>query len=103
MVGAARWCPALKAGKSVVARDDAYALWELLHAVRDNTNLDLRETVPRFFKDFPIEHLISHYPAIYPGAGKRIPHRRTNARPASPTCRLAAFRARSNWRWWRST
>jgi hypothetical protein len=60
--------PALRGGKSVVARDDAYALWELLHAVRDNTNLDLRESVPSFFKDFPIEHLLSHYPATYDAA-----------------------------------
>ena len=57
--------PALRAGKSVVARDDAYPLWELLHAIRDNTNIDLRETVPHFFKDFPIEHLLTHYPATY--------------------------------------
>jgi hypothetical protein len=57
--------PALRAGKSVVPRDDAYALWELLHAIRDNTNIDLRESVPRFFKDFPIEHLMTHYPATY--------------------------------------
>ncbi len=60
--------PALRGGKSVVARDDAYALWEFLHAVRDNTNLDLRESVPRFFKDFPIEHLLSHYPATFEAA-----------------------------------
>jgi hypothetical protein len=60
--------PGLRAGKSVVPRDDAYALWELLHAVRDNTNLDLRESVPHFFKDFPIEHLLSYYPATYPAA-----------------------------------
>jgi hypothetical protein len=58
----------LKSGKSLVARDDAYALWEFLHAVRDNTNLDLRENIPHFFKDFPIEHLLSHYPATYPSA-----------------------------------
>jgi len=51
-----------------VARDDAYALWELLHAVRDNTNLDMRESVPHFFKDFPIEHLLSHYPATLEAA-----------------------------------
>ena len=63
-----RMLPGLKAGKSLVPREDAYALWEMLHAVRDNTNVDLRESIPRFFKDFPIEHLISHYPAIYPGA-----------------------------------
>ena len=60
--------PGLRAGKSVVPRDDAYALWELLHAVRDNTNMDLRESVPHFFKDFPIEHLMSYYPATYPAA-----------------------------------
>ena len=57
--------PSLRGGKSVVARDEAYPLWELLHAIRDNTNIDLRETVPRFFKDFPIEHLLTHYPATY--------------------------------------
>jgi hypothetical protein len=56
--------PALKSGRGVIARDDAYALWELLHTVRDNTNIDLRE-LPRFFKEYPIEHLITHYPAIY--------------------------------------
>jgi hypothetical protein len=60
--------PALRGGKSVVARDDAYALWEILHAVRDNANLDLRESVPGFFKEFPIEHLLSHYPATYDAA-----------------------------------
>jgi hypothetical protein len=60
--------PGLRAGKSGVPRDDAYALWELLHAVRDNTNLDLRESVPHYFKDFPIEHLMSYYPATYPAA-----------------------------------
>jgi len=58
----------LKGRKSLVARDEAYALWEFLHAVRDNTNLDLRENIPHFFKDFPIEHLLSHYPATYPSA-----------------------------------
>jgi hypothetical protein len=63
-----RMVPSLRGGKNVVARDDAYALWELLHAVRDNTNLDLRESIPRFFKDFPIEHLLSHYPATYAAA-----------------------------------
>jgi len=58
--------PALKNGRSAILRDDAYPLWELLHALRDSTNLDLREAVPRFFKEFPIEHLASYYPALYP-------------------------------------
>lgn len=59
--------PALKAGRSAITRDDAYPLFELLHVIRDNTNLDLRESYGRFFKDYPVEHLISHYPAVYPG------------------------------------
>ena len=59
--------PALNAGKNVISRDDAYALWELLHAVRDSTNLDLRESCRKFFKEFPIEHLMSYYPAPFPG------------------------------------
>jgi hypothetical protein len=64
---AGRIVPALKSGQSVIARDDAYPLWELLHVIRDNTNIDLRETVPHFFKEFPIEHLMSHYPATFDG------------------------------------
>ena len=87
----------------MVPRDDAYALWELLHAVRDNTNLDLRENVPHFFKDFPIEHLLSHYPATYPAAENEyrigVTKKDRRARPAGG----GAYRARPNWRWWRST
>src|SRR5260370_846104 len=56
---------ALKAGRHVIAREDAYPLCELMHALRESTTLDLRESYPRFFKEFPIEHLISHYPVVY--------------------------------------
>ena len=59
--------PALKSGRVAISRDDAYPLWELMHVVRDTTNIEMRESFPRFFKDFPIEHLISYYPAVYPG------------------------------------
>ncbi len=69
---------ALRQGRTVVARRDAYPLFELLHVIRDNTNLDLRESCVQFFKDFPIEHLLSYYPAplqgpdteYYIGAGR---------------------------------
>jgi hypothetical protein len=63
----ARMLPALKNGASAISRDDAYPLWELMHAIRDNTNIDLRESLPKFFKEFPIEHLMSHYPATFEG------------------------------------
>lgn len=59
--------PQLKAGKSVIGRDDAYPLFELLHAIRDNTIIDLRDSCRQFFKDYPIEHLMTYYPAVYEG------------------------------------
>jgi len=58
--------PALKSGRGVLERDDAYPFWELLHAVRDTTNLDLRDDAVDYFKDYPLEHLLSYYPATYP-------------------------------------
>jgi len=64
---AQKMAPGLSTGRFVLPREDAYALWELLHAIRDNTNIDLRECCRRFFKDFPIEHIMSHYPATYSG------------------------------------
>jgi hypothetical protein len=58
--------PALKVGRRVIQREDAPAVYDVMHVVRDNLNNDMRDSVPHFFKTFPIEHLISHYPAIYP-------------------------------------
>ncbi|SRR6185436_16823923 len=58
--------PALKAGRDAVPRADLYALYELLHAVRDNLQIDLRESAPAFFKTLPIYELVSYYPATYP-------------------------------------
>ncbi len=60
-----RMVPALKQGKPI-PREDHYALLELLHAVRDNTNIDLREPVAAYFKAFPFYQLLSYYPAPYP-------------------------------------
>jgi len=84
-----KMAPALKGGKSVIARDDAYPLWELFHAIRDNTNIDLRETVPRFFKDYPIEHLMSHYPATFDGPDNQ--YRIGASKTAEPDLHLAAL------------
>ena len=58
--------PALAAGRRAVAREDFYPLYEMLHAIRDNLNIDLRESAPAFFKDLPIYDLVSFYPATYP-------------------------------------
>jgi len=57
--------PALTAGKAAIPREDAYAMMELLHALADSARLDLRESASAYFAEFPIEHLISYYPAPY--------------------------------------
>lgn len=50
-----------------VTRGEEYALMELLHAVRDNAGVDLRESAPEFFRDLPIDQVMAHYPAPFPG------------------------------------
>ena len=67
--------PALKQGRQPIPRGEMYALFELLHVVRDNLNLDLRESVPKYFKELPIYDLLTYYPATYPAGENdyRIP------------------------------
>ncbi len=81
--------PAIRAGGNPIPRDEAYALYELLHAVQDNVKIDLREKDGGFFKEFPIEHLLSYYPAPYQAAENDyyIGAERT---PGEPNLRLAA-------------
>ncbi|MDQ6666193.1 MAG: hypothetical protein M3Z23_17575 [Acidobacteriota bacterium] len=62
----ARIVPALRAGHNAIPREDIYPLYEILHAVRDNLNIDLRESYPAYFKVLPIYHLLSYYPASFP-------------------------------------
>jgi hypothetical protein len=82
--------PGLKEGRPVLQREDAWALFEILHVVRDNLNQDLRDSAPHFFKNFPLDHLISHYPAIYPApeGEYRIP---AAAHLREPDLRVAAL------------
>jgi hypothetical protein len=82
--------PALKQGRRIIQREDAAALYEILHVVRDNLNYDLRDSAPHFFKNFPLDHLISHYPAIYPApeGEYRIP---AAAHMKEPDLRVAAL------------
>ncbi|MSV28517.1 MAG: hypothetical protein EXQ52_07205 [Bryobacterales bacterium] len=82
----AEMAPALKAGGAAsnpVPRDDVYALHEILHVVRDNLQIDLRDPVPGFFKGLPIFHLLSYYPATFPApeGEYRIPFSKGGAEP----------------------
>jgi len=67
--------PGIKGGRDMVPRESVYALIEILHAVRDNTNVDFRDPVPGYFKGLPIFHLLTHYPATFaaPEGEYRIP------------------------------
>jgi len=67
--------PALAAGKPVVARTELYPFFEILHVIRDNLHLDLREDALDYFKRLPGNYLLGHYPAPFPAAENeyRIP------------------------------
>jgi hypothetical protein len=65
----------LRAGRNVIPREEIFALYDILNAVQDNLQVDLREDYPKYFKELPIAHLMSHYPAPFPAAESeyRIP------------------------------
>jgi hypothetical protein len=81
----------LSAGKVPFQREDAYPLLELLHAVQDNLNLDLRESNVDYFKDFPVEHLMSYYPAPYRGAENEFYIGAASTRSKDPDLEAAAL------------
>lgn len=58
--------PALREGRNAVPRDQHYALLELMHALRDNLEVDLAEDARAWFKELPLYQLLSYYPASYP-------------------------------------
>lgn len=75
--------PALKAGRYRYSREASYALFELLHVVRDNCNIDLRDDAPRYFKELPAYQVLSYYPAAFPAGENeyRIPFYDGNGEP----------------------
>jgi hypothetical protein len=58
-----RVVPSLAAGDVILPRTSRYALFELLHAVRDNLGIDLRESARQYFSELPAVDLLSYYPA----------------------------------------
>jgi len=66
-----------------IPRNQTYALAEILHAVRDNTGIDLRLDASKYFDSFPVYQLLTYYPAIYPDPENdfRIPLVRDGSEP----------------------
>ena len=60
--------PRIQAGQPAVPREGLYWLYEMLHAIRDNLKIDLRESAVAYFNQLPVDHLAGHYPAAYPAA-----------------------------------
>lgn len=83
---------ALVKGQDMIPRADQYALLEILHAVRDNLSIDLREAIPDYFRQLSICNLLSYYPApkAAPENDYRIPASRIPAsRSGEPSFRKA--------------
>lgn len=86
----------LKAGDLVLQPQEHFALYEMFHAMRDNFDLDLRESAPKYFASLPVFHILAHYPAPYPGPDNeyRIPIMKAHGEPdlrASSLSRAAAL------------
>lgn len=58
--------PSLNAGANLDPGEEVQALFEILHAIRDNLTMDLRADSPGYFKALPEYQVICNYPAPYP-------------------------------------
>jgi hypothetical protein len=79
----AEFAPSLAEGRTVLAPPDAYALIELMHAVRDNLNIDLREAALSYFRTLPEYMVLANYPAPYraPENEYRVPVYTSSGQP----------------------
>lgn len=88
-----RWNPLMRelhAGRDPFPRAQLFALYEIMHAVRDNLSADLRDQFPKYFKELPLEHLMAYYPASYPAAENEFRILATKG-TGEPDLRLAAL------------
>ncbi len=63
-----RIVPALQGAGDPVAPGDLLALMEILHAVKDNLDIDLRDPAKSWFHDLPLVRLFHYAPAPFPAA-----------------------------------
>ena len=57
------WRGTVAKNPSLIPREQVYALYEMMHAIRDNLKIELRESAPGYFKTLPTDHLVAHYPS----------------------------------------
>jgi hypothetical protein len=59
--------PRLVSGELTIAHADLFALEEIMHALRDNLRVDLRDNAGDYFTRIPIYEIASYYPAPFQG------------------------------------
>jgi len=71
----AQIAPALANGALTPAPYELYALLEILHALRDNLKIELRDDAPEYFRELPKFQILGNYPAPFkaPENEYRIP------------------------------
>ena len=62
------WRGSSSTAKPALPREQLYPLFEMLHAIRDNLTIDLRESAFPFFHNLPLDQMAAHYPAPFPGS-----------------------------------
>lgn len=74
--------PKLREG-GTVPRQETYALLELLHLLRDNLNIDLRDDAGAYFKELPLFQILSYYPSPFPATENeyRVPFFTSDGEP----------------------
>ncbi len=58
-----QFAPALADGRTMPPLAELYALAELLHAIRDNLKIELRDDIPAYFRELPKYQVLGNYPA----------------------------------------
>jgi hypothetical protein len=83
--------PKLAAGVTAIPHDELYALLEVMHVIRDNTKIDLREDAAEYFRELPKYQILGNYPAplAAPENEYRIPVYRGSVEPDVDRAALA--------------
>ena len=53
---------------------ELFALAEILHAIRDNLKIELRDDIPEYFRELPKYQVLGNLSGAARSAGKRISH-----------------------------
>jgi hypothetical protein len=83
--------PKLAEGSVVLALPDVYAFAEMLHSIRDNLKIELRDDIPEYFRELAKYQVLGNYPAplAAPENEYRIPVYSGNGQPDLDRAALA--------------